>query len=687
MRKNINFILLSCIIAMMGIAVSSSRAAAQQAKVPDFISIPSTSSVFIIVQNLPMRGVDGFVVYRAKKGAGDFSKLNSVPVTAIRDIEKAKEIIGATATAGIFKDTTGNPVDAFYADYEKSPSKYTLLGLFSLDLNIILGRLYVDRDVEPGATYEYKVALTDASGKETKTFGPVEIAVQPPTIATPAGFALEAKDGSVTLSWEKPGDSFTGIGWNIYRGTSRDGQFAKMNRKVLSRLGETKYHDGLLENGRSYFYYIAGTDIVGNESAPTNILEAAPKDMTPPTPPANLVVKLKEKKAFLTWDMNLEPDMAAYDVFRGPEMNGKNFDKINKAPIAPDVTEYLDDTVEEGLRYFYYVTATDKFGNQSTGSVTISLQPPDTTPPGAPTLIAVKPKEKSILVSWKGNTEKDLLGYYLYRGDTPDQMQKINQSVIEANVLEFEDHGVVSAEKYYYALVAVDASLNESPRSQVIAATATDTIPPDPPMNLFAQAADRRVELSWPKGFERDLSGYRAYRAEVQEGQKEVFTRVGKDFYATATTWTDDKVINGTVYRYYLTAFDQAGNESQPSVHVIAKPRDDVPPEAPVEVKGEPAENSIMLTWAANKEDDIAGYRVWRSEIRTGVYKTVSVDKPLVPTATSFKDATAVASQTFWYRVTAIDTSDNESPRSAPAGPCTVKPPEAEAAKPQPGSK
>ena len=60
---------------------------------------------------------------------------------------------------------------------------------------------------------------------------------------------------------------------------------------------------------------------------------------------------------------------------------------------------------------------------------------------------------------------------------------------------------------------------------------------------------------------------------------------------------------------------------------------------------------------------DLAGYRVYRSDIPTGVFEPVHAD---LVTDTRWIDRGGTIGA--WYRIRAVDTSGNESRASAPAG-------------------
>jgi large repetitive protein len=72
------------------------------------------------------------------------------------------------------------------------------------------------------------------------------------------------------------------------------------------------------------------------------------------------------------------------------------------------------------------------------------------------------------------------------------------------------------------------------------------------------------------------------------------------------------------------------------------------------------AASGLRLTWAANSEADLAGYNVYRGTVSGGPYAKLNV---ALVTATTYDDAPA-GSGPWYYVVTAVDTSNNESASS-----------------------
>jgi fibronectin type 3 domain-containing protein len=72
----------------------------------------------------------------------------------------------------------------------------------------------------------------------------------------------------------------------------------------------------------------------------------------------------------------------------------------------------------------------------------------------------------------------------------------------------------------------------------------------------------------------------------------------------------------------------------------------------------------VDLTWDASTAADLAGYLVYRSAQPEGEYQRLTAGP--IPVQ-SFGDAAVEPGKTYYYAVTAVDRTGNESARSAPA--------------------
>ncbi len=110
---------------------------------------------------------------------------------------------------------------------------------------------------------------------------------------------------------------------------------------------------------------------------------------------------------------------------------------------------------------------------------------------------------------------------------------------------------------YVVRAVAALEPLVESAASDEACVDLKDVFAPSPPAGLAALVRDDGVELTWSPSPEGDLAGYRLWRA-TGGGPPERLVELrggGRQF-------VDTTAVRGAVYRYTVTAFDQAGNES-----------------------------------------------------------------------------------------------------------------------------
>jgi fibronectin type 3 domain-containing protein len=74
-----------------------------------------------------------------------------------------------------------------------------------------------------------------------------------------------------------------------------------------------------------------------------------------------------------------------------------------------------------------------------------------------------------------------------------------------------------------------------------------------------------------------------------------------------------------------------------------------------------PGPDYIALSWKANPERDLAGYKVWRKAEGEAEYALLTPD-PLL--ANTFTDTAVEKNKRYEYAISAVDRAGNESPRS-----------------------
>lgn len=318
--------------------------------------------------------------------------------------------------------------------------------------------------------------------------------------------------------------------------------------------------------------------------------------------------------------------------------------------------------------------------------------------PAAVSTIRAEVEEGAIVVSWARPSRnedrsplRDLLEYRLFRAVSPVvagasavrpafsllatvRADQPDNASVQGNLLAFRDGGgtvgLLPGTRYTYRVQPVNRHGSAGPPSVEVS---VDFLPaPLPPAGLSASAGDGFVELTWqapplPGSPDNSLPrGYNVYRAEGSGGY-------GRDPIngspISETRFQDGGVVNDTTYHYVVRSV--AGErppwrESQDSSDISATPTDYTPPSPPRGLVAVPGPGGIALSWEANAEPDLQGYRIYRRELPalTGIRLT---ETP-VP-ATTYLDRTAQPSKSYVYTVTAVDRSrhQNESDPSAEA--------------------
>jgi fibronectin type 3 domain-containing protein len=308
----------------------------------------------------------------------------------------------------------------------------------------------------------------------------------------------------------------------------------------------------------------------------------------------------------------------------------------------------------------------------------------DTTPPPVPTGLAAVVNSGAVNLTWTAGTPAaaDQAGYAVYRSTTAT-VDTSGTPLTGATLLttpSYTDSSAVPGTTYSYAVVAVDTSGNRSAGSGTAAATVADTTPPAAPTGVVATAGASSTTVTWAANVEADLAGYRVWRSTTLPVPTTGSALSGAALL-TNRTFTDTTATPGTTYYYVVTATDLAANQSAGSAPVSAtiSVPDTTPPAAPTGLAATSSPTSVGLTWQANGEADLAGYRVFRGTAQPVVTTGTPLSGATLLTTASYTDTAVTPGTTYYYVVTAVDASGNQSAASTavpatPPAPDTTPP-------------
>lgn len=189
---------------------------------------------------------------------------------------------------------------------------------------------------------------------------------------------------------------------------------------------------------------------------------------------------------------------------------------------------------------------------------------------------------------------------------------------------------------------------------------------PLPPSKLRSKMSENSVIIEWnPPEKNTDSStppnvvGYNVYR----ESENEEFHRINTALIED-TSYSDSDFAYNVTYRYYVRASATRSSpytESENSDVLEILTLDILIPVAPTGLVAIAGENFVSLSWDANKETDLAGYRVWRRS--EGEEQFSALTEELIP-ENVYHDSTVEKNRRYFYAITAMDANGNESQRS-----------------------
>ena len=229
----------------------------------------------------------------------------------------------------------------------------------------------------------YAVRYVNASGQKAAFSNFLVIEPAARVAAAPTALKAETTQDSIDLEWTAPianADGTTPVnlrGFNIYRSTSRTQPGRLLNKTPIK---EAKYSDETFEFDKEFFYFVravsSGTGDSPTESTESNVVEVTPKDTFAPGPPESITIAASPTSISLFFPPNRETDVVGYKIFRSENEAIPKAEWKLLTPKYQETNTFQDTAVEAGRIYYYYLTAVDRFNNESEPSEVVSEKIP-----------------------------------------------------------------------------------------------------------------------------------------------------------------------------------------------------------------------------------------------------------------------------------------------------------------------
>ncbi|HEU4335491.1 MAG TPA: hypothetical protein VFT32_13430 [Candidatus Eisenbacteria bacterium] len=215
--------------------------------------------------------------------------------------------------------------------------------------------VYRDATVAEGGEYYYSVRSVSPAGVEGLPSHDLVLRYDRVPPPAPSGLTAVPAANAVSLGWD-PSRAPDLASYRLYR----DGAL------LAGALAATAYTDMPVAPGVPRRYEVTAVDRNGNESIPSEAVEAealGAADATPPSAPPALAATPVASGIALAWSAPPDPDLLGFLLYR-KAAGEASFARLPGAGAVAG-TEYLDAAVSGDAEYVYVVTAVDSSGNES----------------------------------------------------------------------------------------------------------------------------------------------------------------------------------------------------------------------------------------------------------------------------------------------------------------------------------
>jgi hypothetical protein len=265
----------------------------------------------------------------------------------------------------------------------------------------------------PSTPYWIAVRTADERGNWSPISNVVSFTTSAGDTVRPAAPAIAAgatTASSVTLAWNATGDdSLTGLAhhyeirWSaapIHAGNFASATLVSAGVPTPGTAGSAQSCTiGGLNRSIDLYFALRVHDENGNASALSNVvLVDHLLDTAPPATPSGLSAANGQSGVTVTWQSNVEPDLAGYHVYRAAAQAGP-FTRLDGTTLT--TTQFVDASAPDSASLWYAVSAVDATGNESARSaayrvwmhagdaVAVQLQPAYPNPSGLSATVTI----------------------------------------------------------------------------------------------------------------------------------------------------------------------------------------------------------------------------------------------------------------------------------------------------------
>lgn len=170
----------------------------------------------------------------------------------------------------------------------------------------------------------------------------------------PTNFRGRKADGKVFLMWDDLSQRENNLwGYKVFRKKSIDSTYTAITDTLLQQR-TNHFIDSTMEQGYAYEYAVKAYNYFGGESELSNTVQFQ-FFLRLPTPPSSVQAQKLSTGIRVVWGDVMVPELAGFNLYRyTPDKK-----PVLIKNVSADQHDFVDDQVEHGKLYFYYVTSSN----------------------------------------------------------------------------------------------------------------------------------------------------------------------------------------------------------------------------------------------------------------------------------------------------------------------------------------
>ncbi|MEA2111513.1 MAG: hypothetical protein U9P71_05645 [Campylobacterota bacterium] len=315
---------------------------------------------------------------------------------------------------------------------------------------------FVDNDITPNTPYQYAFTTYNSDEAESHPSDITNVNSLPRLKSVSFFTSIGNMPRSAKLIW-RPHTNLKVVSYDIQRRTINDPEWE--NITTINGRFNAEFIDEDLDDNQIYQYRIIATTFDNLNSLPSDIVKVVTKAL-PDSITKISATSTIAKQITINWSPSTSKGIDYYNIYRSSNKDG-SYD----LHVKSRQNSYNDMINEDGIEYYYKITAVDADGLESQlsshyayGSTLGKLK--------APTNFSAKLVNKTVQLNWK-STDQRTRSFTIVKTTREGWLSKSTSKINGITKTELTDMNIVADTLYQYHVLAVDSNGIESKPSEI----------------------------------------------------------------------------------------------------------------------------------------------------------------------------------------------------------------------------